>query len=194
MSRLFVTVSGMQRAASQAAAAAKQIHSHIGTVDELVNGLESSFEGQAADEYQAKIDEWVAQATKVDEALAGLGKFLDAAAEAVQQVDAQLAAALKGGGGAAGPSDQITADSGFLSALANRTGNIAGALHAAESMFTGAGFESGKIEGALESFRKDWSDARERMVTSLEAARDMANQASQVFADTDAQLMQAISS
>lgn len=188
MSRLFVTVSGLQKAAKSASSGTADLKERIGTIDDLVATLEGSFEGKAATAYQTKIDAWVAEALKLVTAAEGLGKFLDAAAKAVQEVDSKLAEALQGGGS----SDQITASSEFLRSLSDRTGNIAAELEAADDMFSADGFESGDISDALKDFRKGWSDARKAMIESLQAAKEMTAAAADVYQETDSELQKAL--
>lgn len=191
MSRLFVTVSGLKVAARRVAARSAELRKGVGEVDDLVDTLEGSFEGEVAHRYAVSIDNWVQEALALLDSVEGLGRFLNAAAKAVQDVDTQLAAALKGEGGG-GISDQITADAAFLTSLSTRTGNIATELEQAERMFDGDGFSSRLISDALNGFRKGWSDARGEMVTSLRAAKEMTSAAAEVFEEADTELTKAL--
>jgi uncharacterized protein YukE len=188
VSRLFVTVSGLEKAARSAASATVDLKARIGDIDDLVATVEDSFEGKAATEYQRKVDEWVTEALSLVTSAEGLGKFLGAAAKAVQEVDTKLAEALQG----SGASDQITASGEFLRSLSTRTANIAAELEAAEDMFSSEGFQSSKISGALKDFRKGWSDARKAMIESLNAAKEMTASAADVYQETDVELEKAL--
>jgi len=188
VTKLFVTVSDLTATAQRAQSASHEIRSIIGSADDLVDSLEGSFEGQTAEGYSASIDNWVKEANGLMAAVEGLAQFLTSAAKAVQDVDTKLAEALEGGGS----SNQITADSEFLTTLSTRVGNIADELDGAAQMFDGSGFRSGKVEGALEHFRKDWSDARKKMIESLKAAKEMSASAAEVYSGTDDELTKAL--
>ena len=192
MSRLVVTVSALRAIDRRVAAAAADIRHEISAIDDLVDGLEGRFEGQAADRYAAAIDGWVTEANGLIDAITGLGDFLSAAATAVQDVDTKLAEALTTDGGGGGASDQITADGAFLTGLSTRIANIADELERAERMFDGGGFASDDIDDALGDFRRGWSDARSEMTTSLRAARDMTTAAAELFEETDSELTKAL--
>ncbi len=70
------------------------------TIDALqtrLAGLESSFKGQTQVEFQARMDELAATEKQVMDALNGLGTFLINAANALTELDDQLANQLRGG-------------------------------------------------------------------------------------------------
>lgn len=60
-----------------------------------LNGLKSAFEGQTATQFEAQYDDWNNHATKMVEALDGLGKFLREAANAIEELDTDMASKLK---------------------------------------------------------------------------------------------------
>lgn len=192
MTRLFVTVSDLVQIHSRTKTAATELRREIGVIDDIVDNLQTEFEGQTAVSYAEKIDEWVTGALKLVDAIDGLAKYLDSAATAVRDVDKQLADALKGENGGVGASTQITADSDFLNGLSQRVESIARELESASCMFDGEGTGSGKVSGALEGFRKNWSDARGRMIESLTAAQQMTSSAAEVYDNVDSDLTKAL--
>lgn len=188
MTTLLVSVPGIIHAASVAKQQNTQLRQIVGRIDDRIDALRANFEGAAAEQYEATVDKWVVSASQLMDAVDGLTKFLNAAADAVQEVDAKLAAALQGGGS----SDRIVADSEFLSTISSRTVNIANALQGMNQGFSDHGFHSNDISDALSHFTKDWSDARKNMIQSVSAAGEMTRVAADVFQQTDQSLMQAI--
>lgn len=55
-----------------------------------LSALGDNFRGQAADAWQDRYDEWHTSATDLIEALDGLGQFLEAAANAIEDTDTEL--------------------------------------------------------------------------------------------------------
>lgn len=61
-----------------------------------INGLTDSFTGRTQEAFIAKLDEWKVANDDLLTALDGLGEFLQAAADTIEQVDNDLAAQLAG--------------------------------------------------------------------------------------------------
>lgn len=59
-----------------------------------MNSLTDSFTGRTQEAFIGKLDEWKTSSDQLLEALDGLGEFLKAAADTIEQVDTDLAAQL----------------------------------------------------------------------------------------------------
>jgi WXG100 family type VII secretion target len=92
-----VTYADMQSAANQLKAGEQQIEGDLARLKQLVDNLVAG--GYVTDsssrQFEASYAEFSAGATKMIQGLTGMGQYLDAAARAFQETDAQLAAALK---------------------------------------------------------------------------------------------------
>jgi WXG100 family type VII secretion target len=92
-----VTYAEMQSAANQLKAGEQQIEGDLARLRQLVDNLVAS--GYVTDSssrrFEASYAEFSAGATKVVQGLTGMGQYLDTAARAFQETDAQLAASLK---------------------------------------------------------------------------------------------------
>jgi WXG100 family type VII secretion target len=75
---------------------AQQAQSDFTAMRARLSELSSAFQGQAAEMFTARFEEWNTSATSLIEALQALGQFLNQAAETVEQADAQLASGLGG--------------------------------------------------------------------------------------------------
>jgi WXG100 family type VII secretion target len=97
MANVNVTYAEMQSAASQLRAGQQQIESDLARLKSMIDNLVAS--GYVTDsssrQFDASYAEFNAGATKMMGGLAGMGQYLDAAARAFQETDAQLAASLK---------------------------------------------------------------------------------------------------
>lgn len=67
----------------------------FGDLRQYLNGLKSAFEGQTATEFEARFNEWNTHAGKMVDALDGLGAFLREAANAIEQLDSDMAGKLR---------------------------------------------------------------------------------------------------
>ena len=92
-----VTYADMQSAANQLKAGEQQIEGDLARLKQLVDNLVAS--GYVTDsssrQFEASYAEFSAGATKMIQGLMGMGQYLDAAARAFQETDAQLAASIK---------------------------------------------------------------------------------------------------
>lgn len=61
-----------------------------------MDDLSASFTGRTQEAFMGKLDEWKSSSDELLEALFGLGEFLKAAADTIEQVDTDLAAQLGG--------------------------------------------------------------------------------------------------
>ena len=61
-----------------------------------MNSLTDSFTGRTQEAFIGKLDEWKTSSDQLLEALDGLGEFLKAAADTIEQLDTDLAAQLGG--------------------------------------------------------------------------------------------------
>lgn len=61
-----------------------------------MDDLSASFTGRTQEAFMGKLDEWKVASDELLEALFGLGEFLKAAADTIEQVDTDLAAQLGG--------------------------------------------------------------------------------------------------
>jgi WXG100 family type VII secretion target len=97
MPNLNVTYADMQSAANQLKAGEQQIEGDLTRLKQLVDNLVAS--GYVTDsssrQFEASYTEFSSGATKMIQGLTGMGQYLDAAAKAFQETDAQLAAAIK---------------------------------------------------------------------------------------------------
>lgn len=97
MPNVNVTYAEMQSAASQLRAGQQQIEGDLARLKSLVDNLVAS--GYVTDasskQFDASYTEFNSGATKMMQGLTGMGQYLDAAARAFQETDAQLAASLK---------------------------------------------------------------------------------------------------
>ena len=97
MANLNVTYGDMQTAASQLRSGETQINSDLARLKKLIDNLVAS--GYVTDsssrQFQASYEEFNSGATKMIAGLNGMGQYLDTAAKAFHETDAQLASALK---------------------------------------------------------------------------------------------------
>ena len=97
MPNLNVTYADMQSAATQLRNGESQIESDLATLKKLIDNLVAS--GYVTDtsskQFEASYTEFNTGATKMIQGLNGMGQYLDSAAKAFGETDAQLAAALK---------------------------------------------------------------------------------------------------
>ena len=97
MPNLNVTYADMQSAANQLKAGEQQIEGDLSRLKQLIDNLVAS--GYVTDsssrQFEASYAEFNAGATRMIQGLMGMGQYLDAAARAFQETDAQLAASLK---------------------------------------------------------------------------------------------------
>jgi WXG100 family type VII secretion target len=92
-----VTYADMQSAANQLRSGESQIEGDLAKLKKLIDNLVAS--GYVTDtsskQFEASYTEFNTGATKMIQGLNGMGQYLDSAAKAFHETDAQLAAALK---------------------------------------------------------------------------------------------------
>ena len=97
MANVNVTYADMQSAANQLRSGEQQIEADLAKLKKLIDNLVAS--GYVTDtsskQFEASYTEFNTGATKMIQGLNGMGQYLDAAAKAFHETDAQLAAALK---------------------------------------------------------------------------------------------------
>ncbi len=75
---------------------AQQAEADFQAMKARLSELSSAFQGQAAEMFNTRFEEWHTSASGLIQALHALGTFLSQAAETVEQTDAQLASGLNG--------------------------------------------------------------------------------------------------
>ena len=97
MPNLNVTYADMQSAATQLKAGEQQIEGDLARLKQLIDNLVAS--GYVTDsssrQFEASYAEFNTGANRMIQGLMGMSQYLDAAARAFQETDAQLAASLK---------------------------------------------------------------------------------------------------
>ncbi len=96
MSNLNVTYEEMRSAASQLKAGRAEIESQLSKLKSMIDGLVSGgyVTDRSSKAFQSSYEEFNTGVTKTIEGLDGMGEYLTQAAQALQDTDEQLAAAL----------------------------------------------------------------------------------------------------
>ena len=97
MPNVNVTYADMQSAANQLKAGEQQIEGDLARLKQLVDNLVASgyVTDSSSKQFEASYVEFNSGATRMIQGLTGMGQYLDAAAQAFQETDTQLAASLK---------------------------------------------------------------------------------------------------
>jgi WXG100 family type VII secretion target len=97
MPNVNVTYGEMQSAASQLKAGETQMESDLSRLKQLVDGLVAGgyVTDSSSKQFEAAYTEFNSGATNMIQGLTSMGQYLDAAANAFQETDTQLAASLK---------------------------------------------------------------------------------------------------
>jgi len=97
MPNVNVTYADMQSAANQLRNGESQIEGDLATLKKLIDNLVASgyVTDSSSKQFEASYTEFNTGATKMIQGLNGMGQYLDSAAKAFGETDAQLAAALK---------------------------------------------------------------------------------------------------
>jgi WXG100 family type VII secretion target len=92
-----VTYADMQSAAKQLQAGEQTIEGDLSRLKKLIDNLVAAgyVTDQSSKQFEASYTEFNTGATKMIQGLNGMGQYLDAAAKAFHETDAQLASALK---------------------------------------------------------------------------------------------------
>ena len=89
-----VTPDQLRQESSHVVTKAGDARSEFATLRTRLQGLEAMFTGEAQDRFQDRYVEWDQHANGLVDALEGLGKFLETAANAIEETDKQLAQGL----------------------------------------------------------------------------------------------------
>lgn len=92
--QILVSPETLREHGSHVGANAQQAQSDFTAMRARLGELSSAFQGQAAEAFNARFEEWNRSATSLVEALQALGQFLNQAAQTVEDTDAQLASGL----------------------------------------------------------------------------------------------------
>jgi len=97
VANLNVTYGDMQTAAGQLRSGETQINSDLARLKKLIDNLVASgyVTDSSSKQFQISYEEFNSGATKMIAGLNGMGQYLDTAAKAFHETDAQLASALK---------------------------------------------------------------------------------------------------
>lgn len=97
MANVNVTYADMQSAANQLRSGESQIEGDLAKLKKLIDNLVASgyVTDSSSKQFEASYTEFNTGATKMIQGLNGMGQYLDSAAKAFHETDAQLAAALK---------------------------------------------------------------------------------------------------
>ena len=94
MSEILLRAEDARSAASDVTAAAQDAQDQFRSLKSKLAPLADSFRGKTATAWDGKYDEWDSSAKELMDALDGLGKFLNSAADAIEETDSKLASQL----------------------------------------------------------------------------------------------------
>ena len=94
MSEILLRAEDARSAADEVQRAANDAHDQFKTLKSRLAPLADSFKGKTATAWDGKYTEWDTSAKDLMDALDGLGKFLNSAADAIEDTDGQLAGQL----------------------------------------------------------------------------------------------------
>ena len=81
-------------AANSVTNAAQDAHDSFNSLKSKLGPLADAFKGKTADAWDTKYNDWDKSAKDLMDALDGLGKFLNSAADAIEETDSKLAGQL----------------------------------------------------------------------------------------------------
>jgi WXG100 family type VII secretion target len=87
---ILLKASDARAAAGQVQAAASNATADFNTLKTQLSSMADYFRGKTATAFDARYQEWHTSSVQLNEALDGLGKFLNEAANAIEDVDNQL--------------------------------------------------------------------------------------------------------
>ena len=94
MSEILLRAEDARAAADDVVAASSDALDQFNTLKSRLAPLADSFKGKTATAWDAKYTEWDTSAKELMDALDGLGKFLNSAADAIEETDNSLAGQL----------------------------------------------------------------------------------------------------
>jgi WXG100 family type VII secretion target len=94
MSEILLKAEEARSAADAVVHAAQDAHDQFQTLKSRLAPLADSFRGRTATAWDSKYTEWDSSAKELMQALDGLGKFLNGAADAIEDTDNSLAGQL----------------------------------------------------------------------------------------------------
>lgn len=94
MSEILLRAEDARSAADAVVTAASDAHDQFNTLKSTLAPLADSFKGKTATAWDSKYTDWDTSAKELMEALDGLGKFLNSAADAIEETDNSLAGQL----------------------------------------------------------------------------------------------------
>ncbi len=94
MSEILLRAEDARDAASNVRSAAQDALSQFQSLKSRLAPLADSFRGKAATAWDGRYTEWDTSANDLMDALEGLGKFLNSAADSIEGVDNELSASL----------------------------------------------------------------------------------------------------
>jgi len=94
MSEILLRAEDARSAADEVVKAAQDAHDQFQTLKSRLAPLADSFRGKTATAWDGKYTEWDSSAKDLMEALDGLGKFLNSAADAIEETDNSLSSQL----------------------------------------------------------------------------------------------------
>lgn len=92
--QILVSPEQLREHASAVGSRAQQAEADFQALRSRLSELSSAFQGQAAEMFNQRFEEWHSSAGHLIQSLQALGQFLSQAAETVEQTDAQLASGL----------------------------------------------------------------------------------------------------
>jgi WXG100 family type VII secretion target len=95
MSNILAAPQELRDHAGAVVAQAQNAQSDFTAMKHRLESLSNAFQGQAATAFQGHWNEWHTSANGLVQALDGLGRFLKAAADAIEETDTALANGLK---------------------------------------------------------------------------------------------------
>lgn len=96
MSQILVSPDELRGHSSAVVSQSQQAEQQFQAMRSRLSQLNSAFQGQAAQMFDQRFEEWHTSATGLIQSLQALGQFLSQAAETVEQTDASLASGLRG--------------------------------------------------------------------------------------------------
>ncbi len=95
MSEILLKAEDARATATDVKTSATDTQSDFDSLKTKLSGLTDSFRGESQKAFEEKYDEWHTSAKGLLEALEGLGDFLNAAADTIEQTDQDIAGQLK---------------------------------------------------------------------------------------------------
>jgi WXG100 family type VII secretion target len=94
MSEILLRADEARSAASDLRSKADNAESEFNATRQRLSSLAPSFKGRTAEAFESRFSEWRASATQLTQNLGNLAKFLEGAANTIEQTDQQIASQL----------------------------------------------------------------------------------------------------